>query len=295
MAGITSNASTAATTNDARPGLNIGTGLTDTPKLYVNGVLMASTYDAVAGTLTPTVPLAHGATYALAYTLTDATGNESLPSSTFNLTIDTLSPTSLLVSSTALLLESPNVTNVEEYIPQITPVGSNGEYVITWYGPDAGGDYSIFVQKFNADGTTAGNAPVQLEAIGNDTAGDQESDVASVGTVGGFVVTWRGIDSVGEGGDDSVFVQQFNADGQPIIYAASTDVGTAYLVNNTISVTDVLSITNAADALWNQVSLSAANARTSISYAGLTAGSYHLYTIDVNGNLSAQSAALFNV
>ncbi|WP_306045102.1 Ig-like domain-containing protein, partial [Nioella sp. MMSF_3534] len=81
-------ASTAATTDDSQPGINIGAGLTDTPTLYVDGVAVAATYDPVAGTLTPDAPLADGA-HDFTYTLTDAAGNESDPSGILPITIDT--------------------------------------------------------------------------------------------------------------------------------------------------------------------------------------------------------------
>jgi hypothetical protein len=47
----------AATTDDTTPGLYVGAGLTDTPKLYVNGTLVVSTYNSSTGTLTPSTAL----------------------------------------------------------------------------------------------------------------------------------------------------------------------------------------------------------------------------------------------
>ena len=88
---ITNPTSTAGVTDDTTPGLNVGAGLTDTPKLYVDGVLTPATYDAATGTLTPTTPLAEGA-HTLAYTLTDAAGNESLKSPTLPVSVDTTAP-----------------------------------------------------------------------------------------------------------------------------------------------------------------------------------------------------------
>jgi hypothetical protein len=52
-------------------------------------------------------------------------------------------------------LEAIGRTNGDDYAPQITAVGTTGEYVVTFSGVDSAGDYSIFVQKFNADGTVA--------------------------------------------------------------------------------------------------------------------------------------------
>lgn len=65
------------------------------------------------------------------------------------------------------------MTNMQDYYPQVTAVGNSGEYVVSWSGQDnTGGDFSIFVQKFNANGTITNQAPVQLEAIGNDNGYD---------------------------------------------------------------------------------------------------------------------------
>ncbi|MBK9574073.1 MAG: hypothetical protein IPO43_15760 [Rhodoferax sp.] len=61
MGAVTSPTSTAGTTDDTTPGVNIGVGLTDVPTLYVDGVEVPATYDPVTGTLTPNAPLAEGA------------------------------------------------------------------------------------------------------------------------------------------------------------------------------------------------------------------------------------------
>ncbi|HEY9094939.1 MAG TPA: hypothetical protein VIN35_04275 [Hydrogenophaga sp.] len=88
---VTSATSTAPTTDDATPGIQIGTGLTDTPTLYVDGVATAATYDITTGTLTPTGPLSDGP-HSFTYTLSDASGNESVQSGPLLVTIDTAAP-----------------------------------------------------------------------------------------------------------------------------------------------------------------------------------------------------------
>jgi hypothetical protein len=85
---ITSANSTVARTDDTVPGIIIGTSLAGTPSLYVDGIKVQATYDAVAGTLTPAVALTSGL-HAITYTLTDAVGNESGYSPAINITIDT--------------------------------------------------------------------------------------------------------------------------------------------------------------------------------------------------------------
>jgi hypothetical protein len=69
----------------------------------------------------------------------------------------------------------------------------------------------------------------------------------------------------------------------------STEAGTAYLVSTLVTVTDLASITGAADASWNAVAITAANTNTALAATGLSDGSYKLYTRDAVGNLSAAS------
>jgi hypothetical protein len=69
----------------------------------------------------------------------------------------------------------------------------------------------------------------------------------------------------------------------------SSAVGTAYLVNTSVAVTNLASITGAADASWNSVAITTANTSTNLAATGLTPGTYRLYTVDAAGNLSAVS------
>ena len=159
--------------------------------------------------------------------------------------------------------------------------------MVTYQGEDSNGDYSIFVQKFNADGTIQGSQ-VMLEATGVTNGSDWYPQITAVGTTGEYVVTYQGEDS---NGAYSVFVQKFNADGTPKMdpVARSSEVGTAYLVNDSVTVTNLASITGAADSLWNSVSITSANSDTAIDKTGLSGGTYHLYSADSAGNLSLVS------
>ena len=75
----------------------------------------------------------------------------------------------------------------------------------------------------------------------------------------------------------------------------SSETGAAYLVNNTIIVTNEASITSASGTSWNSVAISAANTNTLLSLTGLVDGSYKLYTVDAAGNLSTASTNTFTV
>jgi hypothetical protein len=64
----------------------------------------------------------------------------------------------------------------------------------------------------------------------------------------------------------------------------------AYLVNSSVTVTNLASIQSASDNLWNAVNISSPNTNTLLAATGLVVGSYKLYTADAAGNLSAASA-----
>jgi hypothetical protein len=75
----------------------------------------------------------------------------------------------------------------------------------------------------------------------------------------------------------------------------SSETGTAYLVNSTVTVSSLANITGAADANWNSVSVSLASTDTNLATTGLTPGTYKLYSVDAAGNLSAASATTYTV
>lgn len=71
------------------------------------------------------------------------------------------------------------------------------------------------------------------------------------------------------------------------IAVQSTETGTAYLVKSTVTVTNVASITSAADADFNSANITAADTLTSLATTGLSDGTYILYAADAAGNLSS--------
>ncbi len=75
----------------------------------------------------------------------------------------------------------------------------------------------------------------------------------------------------------------------------STEVGSVYLVKNTISVSNLASITGAADSSWNSVSITAVNSSTNLAATGLAPGTYVLCAVDAAGNLSVVSEQTVNI
>ncbi|GEM_PF-6715735 len=141
-------------------------------------------------------------------------------------------------AGTMVQLEALGNTTGRDYSPQITAVGTTGEYVVTFYGQDAvGGDYSVYVQKFNADGTTTNNTMVQLEAIGNTTHTDQNPQITAIGTAGEYVVTFQGLDSTNQW---SIFVQKFDATGATVGSMVQLDgLNQSYVYNEAPQITAV--------------------------------------------------------
>jgi len=70
----------------------------------------------------------------------------------------------------------------------------------------------------------------------------------------------------------------------------STETGTAYLVNTAITVSNLDSVTGAADNQWNSVTISSADTDTNLPATGLADGTYKVYAVDAAGNLSSASS-----
>jgi Ca2+-binding RTX toxin-like protein len=100
-------------------------------------------------------------------------------------------------------------TNGSQQIPSVAAL-PNGEWVVTWAGPDLGittgpgalEDRGIFQQVFGADGAKKG-AEIRINTT---TAGYQVNPKVSVLSNGEWLVTWYGN---GTGDDSGVFQQRF--------------------------------------------------------------------------------------
>ena len=70
----------------------------------------------------------------------------------------------------------------------------------------------------------------------------------------------------------------------------STETGTAYLVNTAVTVSNLASITGAADNQSNSVTISSAATNTNLPATGLADGTYKVFAKDAAGNLSSASS-----
>ena len=87
----------------------------------------------------------------------------------------------------------------------------------------------------------------------------------------------------------SVTADTITSSGNAVVQ--STETGTAYLVKNTVSVSNnFTSITGAADSQWNSVAITLVNTDTNLPATGLADGTYKVYAVDVAGNLSSASS-----
>jgi len=75
----------------------------------------------------------------------------------------------------------------------------------------------------------------------------------------------------------------------------STNTGTAYLVNTAVTVSNLTSITGAADNQTNSVTISSAATNTNLPATGLADGTYKVYAVDSAGLLSSASTNSVNV
>jgi hypothetical protein len=123
---VQSTHSIAPATDDTTPGLNVGTGLTQTVSLYVDGAKVSATYDPTTGTLTPVAPLGDGA-HSLTYTLTDGTGHETAQSGALVLTIDTTAPDVAGTTVTVSPITGDDILSLSESQGQVLVGGTLGD------------------------------------------------------------------------------------------------------------------------------------------------------------------------
>jgi len=134
------------------------------------------------------------------------------------------------------------------------------------------GESQSFSIGTNTNSLSLGITLIQVPGTGIDTGGGTDTGDSTDNTAPTASVTADTITSSG-----NAVVQ-------------STETGTAYLVKNTVSVSNnFTSITGAADSQWNSVAISLANTDTNLPATGLVTGTYKVYAVDAAGNLSGAS------
>ncbi|WP_174361106.1 Ig-like domain-containing protein, partial [Citrobacter gillenii] len=154
---------TSGTTDALRPGFNVGSGLNDTPNLYVDGVLVASVYDRATGTLTPVNDLT-GGTHTFTYTLTDKAGNVSGESPVYSLNIDISDPAALTVQLINDTSQNRSVTSDARVMIGGLVEGATWEYTL-----DGGHSWQAGTGNGVSLNTTEGSHTIQVRQ--SDAAG----------------------------------------------------------------------------------------------------------------------------
>jgi hypothetical protein len=268
-----------------------------------NGKTVVLTHSAVNNTLTGTYTVEAGDTsadltvssYALTAAPADAAGNImvdlTVPSGSNNIAgakaiaVDTTAPSTPSTpdldstSDSAGASDSDNITS--DNTPKINVSGSfSGTAVVT--ATKAGSaNVTCTISSNTCTLGTLADGIWSISVTDTDAAGNATTSAALSITVDATAPT-----------PNVAAVSVTTASG---VTVRSSDVGTAYLVKSTVSVSGLSSITSAADDSMNQVTISAGATDTTMSTAGLVAGDYKLYVVDAAGNLSLASTNTITV
>ena len=147
----------------------------------------------------------------------------------------------------------------------------SGYKEVGYYGESQ--SFSIDTQTNNL---SLGITLIQVPGTGTDTGGDTD-------TGGGTDILMDNTAPTA-----SVTAATITTSGSAVVQ--STETSTAYLVNTTVSVSNLASITGAADNMSNSVAISLANTDTNLPATGLVDGTYKVYAVDAAGNLSSASS-----
>jgi hypothetical protein len=119
-----------------------------------------------------------------------------------NITAPASTPTESLVNTVT--------TGAQETAAGSRAVASDasGNYVVVWSSQGVDGDWNVFAQRFNADGSAAG----QQFQVNTRTERDQQDATVAMRDDGTFVVAWTESDG-GAAGTADVYMRSFNSSG----------------------------------------------------------------------------------
>jgi hypothetical protein len=262
-----------------------------------NGKTLVLTHSAVNNTLTGTYTVEAGDTsadltvssYALTSAPADAAGNimvdVTVPSGSNNIAgakaiaVDTTAPSTPSTPDLDSTSDSAGASDTDNITSDNTP-------------------------KINVSGSFSGTAVVTATKAGSaNVTCTISSNTCTLGTLadGVWSISVTDTDAAGNATTSAALSITVDANAPTPTVAAvsvttasgvtvrSSEVGTAYLVKSDVSVSNLASITGAADNNFNQVTITTAATDTTMSTAGLVAGDYKLYVVDAAGNLSPAS------
>ncbi len=247
------------------------------------GNCSSSTTSATADNNTITFTALSDGTYSnCSIYVTSSTGVKGNALSVTPFTVDTTAPTANFTAATDNVgtvtgaLTSGNTT--DDTVLVLSGTNESGSSVKVFNGSTELGAATVSGTSWSYSATVANGTTYQFNVKETDLAGNT-SDATS-----NFVVT----------GDTtaptaSVTTATITNSGGAVVQ--STETGTAYMVKTTVSVSNLASITGAADNLWNSVAITSANTNTNLVATGFLNGTYKVYAVDAAGNLSSASSA----
>ena len=260
-----------------------------------NGKTVVLTHNAVNNTLTGTYTVAAGDTsadltvssYALTSAPVDAAGNimtdTTVPSGANNIAdtkaivIDTTAPSTPSTPDLATASDSAGTSDTDNITSDSTPTinvsTSSGTAVVT--ATKGSSSVSCTISSTSCTLGTLADGVWSLTVTDTDAAGNATTSAVLSITVDATAPTPT--------------VATVSVTTSTGVTVRSSEAGTAYLVKSDISVLAIPTSPGVADDNFNQVTISSANTDTTMSTAGLVAGTYKLYVVDAAGNLSALS------
>ncbi|MCW7541882.1 Ig-like domain-containing protein, partial [Aquabacterium sp. A7-Y] len=157
-----------------------------------------------------------------------------------------------------------------------------GATVHVYDGQSLLGTASVSGTTWTYTATVANGTTHHFKVTATDAAGNTSAPTSD------FVIT-------GDTAAPGATLAAANIDNTGNATVQSTETGTVYLVDSSITVNSVADITGAADDKWNSVTIGTANQATSLAATGLADGTYKAYAVDAAGNLSAASADTLSV
>lgn len=102
-----------------------------------------------------------------------------------------------------------NTTTLLDQENPAVAMNAAGAFVVVWESIDSDtGDYGIYAQRYNADGTRLGGET----QINNTLLNEQSSPKVAMNADGNFVAVWENID---QNGDINIYARRFDAAGTP--------------------------------------------------------------------------------
>ena len=204
----------------------------------------------------------------------DAAGNVSVASAALPVTVDTTAPAVAITSGAASNMAKPVVSGTAEAGASISAVIAGATYTTT----ATAGSWSV-----NTATATPTSGTLSLNVNGSNSISVTATDIA--GNASTPATQTLVLDTVAPTASVTAATIR-NLDNAVV---QSSEVGTAYLVKSTVTVSSVSSITSSADNLWNSTPVATANTNTNLAATGLIDGAYKVYSVDAAGNLSVAS------